>query len=165
MNALWRKNFLLTFEHLHTYLLTMVPLIQFNKFVSLKTQHCSTEFSSLFQHQFASSKKYKKSTISLFGIKQEEKETLRAYVQYFNATILEIPTAHQEVIVSAFTLHGGPLIESLAKKPAIDFLDVLAQAEKYMNLEDAWLVKKNEHDKRKENKLISLQEKRLLATM
>ncbi|KAL0456105.1 UNVERIFIED_CONTAM: hypothetical protein Slati_0949700 [Sesamum latifolium] len=27
------------------------------------------EFSSLFQHQFASSKKYRKSTISLFGIK------------------------------------------------------------------------------------------------
>ncbi|KAL0423319.1 UNVERIFIED_CONTAM: hypothetical protein Sradi_0866700 [Sesamum radiatum] len=38
------------------------------------------EFSSLFQHQFASSKKYQKLVISLFGIKQEEKETLRVYI-------------------------------------------------------------------------------------
>ncbi|KAL0453853.1 UNVERIFIED_CONTAM: hypothetical protein Slati_1363400 [Sesamum latifolium] len=38
------------------------------------------EFSFLFQHQFASSKKYRKSVISFFRIKQEEKETLRAYV-------------------------------------------------------------------------------------
>ncbi|KAK4411860.1 hypothetical protein Sango_0259000 [Sesamum angolense] len=35
------------------------------------------EFSSLFQHQFASSKKYQKLVISLFGIKQEEKKTLK----------------------------------------------------------------------------------------
>ncbi|KAL0457620.1 UNVERIFIED_CONTAM: hypothetical protein Slati_0389200 [Sesamum latifolium] len=59
---------------------------------------------------------------------------------------------HQEVLVSAFTqeLRGGPLFESLAKKSAVDFLDVLARAEKYMNFEDAWLEKKNGCDKRKE---------------
>ncbi|KAL0402437.1 UNVERIFIED_CONTAM: hypothetical protein Slati_4273600 [Sesamum latifolium] len=53
-----------------------------------------TEFRSLFQHQFASSKKYQKSVISLFGVKQEDNETLKAYVQRFNTTILEVPTAH-----------------------------------------------------------------------
>ncbi|KAL0395077.1 UNVERIFIED_CONTAM: hypothetical protein Slati_4473900 [Sesamum latifolium] len=31
------------------------------------------EFSSLFQHQFSSSQKYRKSAITLFGIKQQEK--------------------------------------------------------------------------------------------
>ncbi|KAL0301386.1 UNVERIFIED_CONTAM: hypothetical protein Sradi_6415400 [Sesamum radiatum] len=69
----------------------------------------------------------------------EENETLRAYLQRFNAAILEAQAAHQEVLVSAFT-HGfraGPLFKSLAKKLAIDFLDLLARARKYMNLEDA----------------------------
>ncbi|KAL0387594.1 UNVERIFIED_CONTAM: hypothetical protein Sradi_2641200 [Sesamum radiatum] len=61
------------------------------------------------------------------------------------------------MLVNTFTqgLHGGPLFESLAKKPAADFLDILARAEKYMNLEDTWLVKKNSQDKRKENELSS----------
>ncbi|KAL0402166.1 UNVERIFIED_CONTAM: hypothetical protein Slati_4246500 [Sesamum latifolium] len=49
------------------------------------------EFSFLFQHQFASSMKYRKSTSILFGIKHEEKETLRMYVQLFNIAILEAP--------------------------------------------------------------------------
>ncbi|KAL0406265.1 UNVERIFIED_CONTAM: hypothetical protein Slati_3940400 [Sesamum latifolium] len=90
------------------------------------------EFNSLFQHQFASSRTYKKSTINLFGIKQEEKETLRTYVQRFNTAVLEVPTPHQEVLVSALIqgLRGGPLFESLVKRPAIDFLDVLACTEK-----------------------------------
>ncbi|KAL0309067.1 UNVERIFIED_CONTAM: hypothetical protein Sradi_5849000 [Sesamum radiatum] len=96
------------------------------------------EFSSLFKHQFAYSKKYRKSTIILFGINLEEKETLRAYVQRFNTVILEVPTAHHEVLVSAFTqgLREGPLFKSLPKKPAANFFDVLARAKKYINLEN-----------------------------
>ena len=73
-------------------------------------------------------------------------------MQHFNIAILEVPTTHQEVLVSAFTLglHGGPFFESLAKKPATDVLDVLARVEKYMNMDDAWLVKNNGRDMRKE---------------
>ncbi|KAL0406411.1 UNVERIFIED_CONTAM: hypothetical protein Slati_3955000 [Sesamum latifolium] len=90
-------------------------------------------------------------------IKQEDNKTLRAYIQRFNKAILEVPTAHQEVLVNAFTqgLRGGPLFESLAKKSAIDFLDVLAQTGKYMNLEDAWLMRKSSHDRWRENELSS----------
>ncbi|KAL0444520.1 UNVERIFIED_CONTAM: hypothetical protein Slati_2174700 [Sesamum latifolium] len=95
------------------------------------------EFSSLFQHQFASSKKYRKSTISLFGIKHERKK-LEDLCPTLQHSYLGVPTRHQKVLVNAFPqgLRGGPLFESLAKKPAVDFLDVLARAEKYMNLED-----------------------------
>ncbi|KAK4397620.1 hypothetical protein Sango_1237500 [Sesamum angolense] len=115
------------------------------------------EFSSLFQIQFASNKKYHKSVINLFWIKQEDDETLRAYVQCFNTIILEVPIAHQEVLVSVFTyeLHEGPLFESLAKKPVVDYLDVLAQTEKYMNLEKAWQVRWSRRDKQRENELFS----------
>ncbi|KAL0278050.1 UNVERIFIED_CONTAM: hypothetical protein Sradi_7300400 [Sesamum radiatum] len=110
------------------------------------------EFSSFFPHQFASNKKYMKSSINPFGIKQEEKETLMAYVQRLNIATLEVSTTYEEVLVNVFTqgLRRGPLLESLAKKSTMDFLDVLARAEKYIYLEDAWLVKKNRHDKRKE---------------
>ncbi|KAL0430719.1 UNVERIFIED_CONTAM: hypothetical protein Sradi_0697900 [Sesamum radiatum] len=115
-------------------MLMMAPLIQLNI-------------------SFASNKKYRKSTISLFLIKQEEKETLMDYVQRFNIAIFEVSAARKKVLVSAFTqgICRRPLFESLAKKPATNFLDVLARAKIYMNLEDAWLVKKNGHDKRKEN--------------
>ncbi|KAL0413125.1 UNVERIFIED_CONTAM: hypothetical protein Sradi_1514200 [Sesamum radiatum] len=77
------------------------------------------------------------------SVKQEENETLKAYVQRFNTAILEVLATHQEVLVSAFTqrLRGGPLFESLAKKPITDFLHVLARDGKYMNLEDIWLVR------------------------
>ncbi|KAL0385955.1 UNVERIFIED_CONTAM: hypothetical protein Sradi_2989800 [Sesamum radiatum] len=111
------------------------------------------EISSLFQHQFASSRKYKKSAISLFAIKQDKRETLRAYVQRFNTVILEVPAPHQEVLISAFTqgLRGGPLFDSLAKRPAVDFLDVLARMEKYMNLENARSAIKSVRDRKKEN--------------
>ncbi|KAL2238330.1 UNVERIFIED_CONTAM: hypothetical protein Sindi_1024700, partial [Sesamum indicum] len=50
-------------------------------------------------------------------------------------------------------LHGGPLLDSLAKKLTTNFLDILAWAEKVMNLEDIWLVKKNRRDRRKESEL------------
>ncbi|KAL0451239.1 UNVERIFIED_CONTAM: hypothetical protein Slati_1102000 [Sesamum latifolium] len=98
------------------------------------------------------SKKYQKSIISLFGAKQEDNETLRAYVQHFNTTILKVLTAHQEVLVSAFTqgLCGGPFFESLAKKPVVDYLDVLTRAEKYMNLEDALLVRRSSRQRENE---------------
>ncbi|KAK4394093.1 hypothetical protein Sango_1880100 [Sesamum angolense] len=102
------------------------------------------------------SKNYRKSTISIFGVIGRE-ETLRAYIHHFNIAILEVPIAHLEVLVNAFAQgrHGGPLFESLAKKPTTEFFDVLVRAEKYMNLYDAWLVKKNDRDKRKENELAS----------
>ncbi|KAL0454828.1 UNVERIFIED_CONTAM: hypothetical protein Slati_0822000 [Sesamum latifolium] len=115
------------------------------------------QFSSLFQHQFASSEKYQKSIICLFRVKQEDNETLRGYVQCFNTTIFEVPTAHQEVLVSKFTqgLRRGSFFKCLAKIPAINFLDVLVWAEKYMNLEDAWLVRRNNRNRRRENELSS----------
>ncbi|KAL0405136.1 UNVERIFIED_CONTAM: hypothetical protein Slati_3827500 [Sesamum latifolium] len=127
-------------SHLPAYNGTIDPAEHIRKFKNAALLHRSfAEFRCLFQHQFASSKKYRKSAISLFGIKQEEKETLRTYAQHFNIAILEVPTVHQQVLVSAFTqgLRGGPLFESLAKKPTTDFLDVPVRAEKHMNLEDA----------------------------
>ncbi|XP_073138843.1 uncharacterized protein [Henckelia pumila] len=48
------------------------------------------DFSSAFLHQYASSKRYLKTSLSLFNIKQSEVEPLREYFQRFNTAALEV---------------------------------------------------------------------------
>ncbi|XP_073314736.1 uncharacterized protein [Primulina huaijiensis] len=101
---------------------------------------CSFEdFSAAFLHRFASSKRHQKNYLSLFVMKQQESETLREFVQRFNNAALEIPSATPDIMISAFTqgLRGGEFFKSLVKKPPSTYDDLLARAEKYVNLEDA----------------------------
>ncbi|XP_073062003.1 uncharacterized protein [Primulina eburnea] len=72
-------------------------------------------------------------------MKQQEAETLREFVQRFNNAALEIPAATPDIMISAFTqgLRGGEFFKSLVKKPPLSYDDLLARAEKYVNLEDA----------------------------
>ncbi|KAL0291960.1 UNVERIFIED_CONTAM: hypothetical protein Sradi_7007600 [Sesamum radiatum] len=61
------------------------------------------EFCSLFLHQFASSRKHRKTELSLFSIRQKEGESLKHYLLRFNTATLEVPSATQEVKAIAFT--------------------------------------------------------------
>ncbi|KAL0428270.1 UNVERIFIED_CONTAM: hypothetical protein Slati_3001800 [Sesamum latifolium] len=60
------------------------------------------EFRSLFLHQFASSRKHRKTELSLFSIRQKEGESQKDYLLRFNTAALEVPSATQEVKASAF---------------------------------------------------------------
>ncbi|KAL0404137.1 UNVERIFIED_CONTAM: hypothetical protein Sradi_2054500 [Sesamum radiatum] len=51
------------------------------------------EFRSLFLHQFASSRKLRKTELSLFAVRQKDNESLKEYLQRFNAAALEVPSA------------------------------------------------------------------------
>ncbi|XP_073280625.1 uncharacterized protein [Primulina huaijiensis] len=97
------------------------------------------DFATAFLHRFASSKRHQRNYLSLFVMKQQETETLREFVQRFNSAALEIPTAIPDIMISAFTqgLRGGEIFKSLVKKPPSSYEDLLARAEKYVNLEDA----------------------------
>ncbi|XP_073304110.1 uncharacterized protein [Primulina huaijiensis] len=97
------------------------------------------DFSDAFLHRFASSKRQQRNYLSLFGMKQQEAETLREFIQRFNSAALEIPAATPDIMRSAVTqgLRGGKFFKSLVKKPPLSYDDLLARAEKYMNLEDA----------------------------
>ncbi|KAL0463148.1 UNVERIFIED_CONTAM: hypothetical protein Slati_0202400 [Sesamum latifolium] len=102
------------------------------------------EFCSLFLHQFASSRKLRKTELSLFVVRHKDDEPLKEYLQRFNATALEVPAATQEVKASAFSqgLLDGDLFKSLAKKPISKFDALLARAAKYINMEEAEAAKK-----------------------
>ncbi|KAL0400246.1 UNVERIFIED_CONTAM: hypothetical protein Sradi_2367900 [Sesamum radiatum] len=111
------------------------------------------EFRSLFLHQFASSRKVQKTELSLFVIRQGEDEPLKEYLQRFNTAALEVPAATQEVKSNAFSqgLLDGDFFKSLAKKSVSKFDALLAQAAKYINMEEAQAAKKDSKgEKRKE---------------
>ncbi|XP_073153377.1 uncharacterized protein [Henckelia pumila] len=81
------------------------------------------DFSKSFLHHFASSKKHPTTTFSLFEIKQQEHENLRAYIRRFSALALEVPMATPDLLISAFM-------------PPETYEELLARAEKYVNMEE-----------------------------
>ncbi|KAL0445578.1 UNVERIFIED_CONTAM: hypothetical protein Slati_1685700 [Sesamum latifolium] len=113
------------------------------------------ELCSLFLHQFASSRKLRKTELSFFAVRQKYDEPLKEYLQRFNAAALEVPAATQEVKASAFSqrLLDGDFFKSLAKKSISKFDALLARAAKYINIEKAQVAKKDSRgEKRKEIK-------------
>lgn len=100
----------------------------------------------MFLHHFASSRKHQKSTITLFSIKQRAEESLRGYVKRFNTAMLEVPAASEEIKIIALSqgLREGDLFRSLALDHVATFDRLLERAERYVNLEEAQKIKKEE---------------------
>ncbi|XP_073133622.1 uncharacterized protein [Henckelia pumila] len=102
------------------------------------------EFKQVFLQYFGSSKRYRKTAYSLFEAKQSGEESLRTYIKRFNKIALEVPTCAQETKITAFTqgIREGEFFKSLVKKAPRTFEDLLARAEKYINMEEAHRQKK-----------------------
>ncbi|KAL0420786.1 UNVERIFIED_CONTAM: hypothetical protein Slati_3101500 [Sesamum latifolium] len=56
------------------------------------------EFRSLFLHQYTSSRKHRKTKLSLFSIRQKEGESLKDYLLRFNTAALEVPSATRKFL-------------------------------------------------------------------
>ncbi|XP_073152863.1 uncharacterized protein [Henckelia pumila] len=102
------------------------------------------EFKKVFLQHFSSSKRYRKTSYSLFEAKQSGEESLRIYIKMINKVALEVPTCAQETKITAFTqgLWEGEFFKSLMKKAPRTFEDLLARVEKYINMEEAQRQKK-----------------------
>ena len=90
----------------------------------------------------------------LLTIKQSSQESLRSYVQRFNAESLKVDIPDEECVITAFIVGLGvqskDLMFSISKYPQASMAEVLAKAEKYINGEEALISKKGSSSTQKE---------------
>nr|XP_023894448.1 uncharacterized protein LOC112006408 [Quercus suber] len=93
---------------------------------------------ALFRH-FIGGQRPKRTADHLLTIRQGEKEILRLYVQRFTRETLEVDDADDKVQLTTFKagLRSRELVSSLAKNPPKTMAEMLLNAQKYMNAEDA----------------------------
>ncbi|KAL0355517.1 UNVERIFIED_CONTAM: Transposon Ty3-G Gag-Pol polyprotein [Sesamum radiatum] len=92
-----------------------------------------------FIQHFASNQRYPKNSSHLFSIIQEDGEPLRSYIQRFANEILDIPDISPEFLsgIMAQGLRNGGLADSLIGDPAPNWDELLAQAEKFILIEES----------------------------
>ena len=108
------------------------------------------ELNGHFVTHFIEGQRYKRSLVSLLNIKQQEDESLRSYVTWFNKEALLIDEADDKVLVTAFTnrLQSEEFLFSIYKNDLKTMTNMLYKATKYMNAEDAIIVRGSRLKKR-----------------
>ncbi|XP_012831513.1 PREDICTED: uncharacterized protein LOC105952498 [Erythranthe guttata] len=103
-------------------------------------------FSAMLLDHFASSKKQKKSALTLFGVRQEDREPLRNFIRRFTNVSREVPGLSQDVLNNALMqgLRDGELFRSLAKRAPTTYDELLKRAENYIAMEEAKKMKEQE---------------------
>ena len=112
------------------------------------------ELSIAFVSHFIGARTYRKSSYHLLTIKQNPQESLRSYVQRFNAESLKVDIPDEKFAITAFIVGLGiqskDLMFSISKNPQASMAEVLAKAEKYINGEEALISKKESSSAHKE---------------
>ena len=112
------------------------------------------ELSIAFVSHFIGARTYRKPSYHLLTIKQGSQESLKSYVQRFNAESLKIDVPDEKFAISAFIVGLGvqskDLMFSISKNPQASMAEVLAKAEKYINGEEALLSKRESSSTPKE---------------
>ena len=116
------------------------------------------ELSIAFISHFIGARTYRKSSYHLLTVKQGSQESLKSYVQRFNAESLKIDIPDEKFAITAFIAGLGvqskDLMFSISKNPQASMAEVLAKAEKYINGEEALISKKESSSTRKEKSAI-----------
>ena len=96
-----------------------------------------------FVRHFIGDQRHKKPAGHLLNIQQAEGESLRQYVTRFNKELLQVDEAEDQVILTTFQARLLPrdFFFSITKSPPKTVAELLRKAQKYMNAEDAVLVK------------------------
>ena len=112
------------------------------------------ELSIAFVSHFIGAWTYRKPSYHLLTIKQGSHESLKSYVQRFNAESLKIDIPDEKFAITAFIVGLGvqskDLMFSISKNPQSSMAEVLAKAEKYINGEEALISKKESSSTHKE---------------
>ena len=112
------------------------------------------ELSIAFVSHFIGARTYKKPSYHLLTIKQSPQESLRSYVQRFNAKSLKVDIPDEKFAITAFIAGLGvqskDLMFSISKNPQASMAEVLAKVEKYINVEEALISMKGSSSTHKE---------------
>ena len=112
------------------------------------------ELSIAFVSHFIGARTYRKPCYHLLTIEQSPQESLRSYVQRFNAESLKVDASDEKFAITAFIAGLGvqskDLMFSISKNPQASMAEVLAKAEKYINGEEALISKKESSSTHKE---------------
>ena len=112
------------------------------------------ELSIAFVSHLIGARKYRKTGYHLLTIKQSPQESMRSYVQRFNAESLKVDVPDEKFAITAFISRLGvqskDLMFSISKNPQASMAEVLAKVEKYINGEEALISKKESSSTHKE---------------
>ena len=104
------------------------------------------ELSIAFVSHFIGVRTYRKPSYHLLSIKQSLQESLRFYVQRFNAESLKVDILDEKFAITAFIavlgVQSKDLMFSISKNPQESMVEVLTKEEKYINGEEALISKK-----------------------
>ena len=104
---------------------------------------------SFFNH-FIGGQRYGRPTTHLLNVKQKEGETIRSYLTRFNKETLLVDGADDKVILTAFIsgLQPGDFLFSVYKDPPNSMTEMMYEAQRYMNGEEA-LQARNQASRKK----------------
>ena len=112
------------------------------------------ELSIAFVSHFIGARTYRKPSYHLLTIKQSSQESLRSYVQRFNAESLKVDIPNEKLAITTFIAGLGvqskDFMFSISKNPQASMAEVLAKAGKYINGEKALISKKGSSSTHKE---------------
>ena len=128
-------------------------LAWFNR-IPLSSISSFKELSIAFVSHFIGARTYRKPSYHLLTVKQGSQESLKSYVQRFNAESLKIDIPDEKFAITVFIAGLGvqskDLMFSILKNPQASMVEVLAKAEKYINGEEALISKNESSSTRKE---------------
>ena len=122
------------------------------------------ELSIAFVSHFIGARTYRKPSYHLLSIKQNLQESLRSYVQRFNAESLKVDVPDKKFAITVFIAGLGvqskDLMFSISKNPQASMAEVLAKAEKYINDEETLTSKRGSSSTHKEKSRTDKQRER-----
>jgi len=92
----------------------------------------------MFSTHFAGSRPHQTTTISLLGIRQEQGEPLRAFIDRFSKAALRTPHLNQEMILQcmALTLQPDPFANNVYLHPPASMHELKLCAADYVHMEE-----------------------------